>query len=80
MFIPFSVWDDMRLTPIEKLVYAAILSSTDKNGEMLNNDKIASIVGCSSRSVSRAIRSLTEYGHLSINAKLVYTRTVGTKK
>ena len=69
LLIPFDVWEDVRLTPAEKLVCGAILHSANRGGFVPTNESLAKIVGCSVSSVARAIKTLKECGYIQLESK-----------
>lgn len=69
VWIPAEVWTDERLTPLEKMILAAIISLD--NGEHrchASNDYIATYCQCATSKVSATISKLAKLGHLSIHS------------
>lgn len=82
--VDICVWEDTRLSTIEKAVYTALCTFASVGGRTCwpSTAAIAKRTSCSDRSVNRALETLEKYGYLKItrrfkdNAKIPSTYSI----
>lgn len=67
LWIPDEVFNDQRLTALEKVIVSEIAALDDgKRGCFAPNSHLAKVCGCSERQVSGSIAKLAEIGYLKV--------------
>lgn len=64
IFIPKEIWEDTRLTILEKGVFAEIDSLDGEEHCYASNEYLAEFCGCTERSISNAIKKLIDLGYI----------------
>ena len=67
--IPNEVKKDNRLTPLSRLIYGDIISLSSSSGCYAGNTYFSKVYGCSSKTISRAIKQLEDYCYIEIQNK-----------
>lgn len=66
IWIPIEIWEDTRLTALDKIILAEIDSLDGEEHCFASNKYIAQFCHCSETHVSKSISKLIEYGYISI--------------
>lgn len=71
VIVDLCVWEDERLSTLEKAVYTALCTFASVEGRTCwpSTSAIARRASCSDRSVNRALETLEEYGYLKITRR-----------
>lgn len=70
VWIPAEVWTDERLTPLEKMILAAIISMDNGEGGChASNDYLATYCQCAISKVSATISKLSKLEYISIHSR-----------